>query len=138
MFFGYNPTGYSDDDGEGEGEGQPPPSGPTHVMPAESKSASKSAVVEAEAVEAVVVDEEPKRKCRKVKGTTKRPRHATARNQNHCEGSAHALTSRSIDFVFPPEQLGIYFYFYLFSFSILQILGCNPHLYHGHNVFSCV
>jgi hypothetical protein len=65
-FFGYNPTGYSDD--EGEGDGGPPPRAPTPPVPAEMTSASTSAVVEPEA-ESVVV-EEPKPKRRKVKGTT--------------------------------------------------------------------
>jgi hypothetical protein len=72
VFFGYNPTGYSDDEGEGEGErGHPPPRAPTPPVPAEMTSASTSTVVEAEAAEAVVVEEEPKPKRRKVKGTTK-------------------------------------------------------------------
>src|SRR6266849_7471431 len=59
-FFGYDPTGYSDDEGEGEGErkGGPPPRAPTPPVLMETTSAPTSAVVEAEA-EAVVV-EEPK------------------------------------------------------------------------------
>jgi hypothetical protein len=72
-FFGYNPTGYSDDEGEGEG-GPPPhaptPRAPTSPVPAETTSAS---VVEAEAPEAVVVDE-PKPKRRKAKGGTTKTR----------------------------------------------------------------
>jgi hypothetical protein len=69
VFFGYDPTGSSDDEGEGEG-GLPSPSrAPTPAVLAETASASASAV-EAEEVEAVVV-EEPKRKRRKAKGTTK-------------------------------------------------------------------
>jgi len=82
-FFGYNPTGYSDDEGEAEGEAEveggpfPPPRAPTPplLVPAQMASASTSTVVaeaEAEAAEeAVVVEEEPKPKRRKVKGTTK-------------------------------------------------------------------
>lgn len=68
FFFGYNPTGFSDD----EEEGGPPPRAPTPPVPAapvpaETAVASTSApVVEAEA-EAVVV-EEPKPKRQKVKG----------------------------------------------------------------------
>jgi hypothetical protein len=69
VFFGYDPTGYSDDEGEGNG-GPFPPRAPTLPVPAESTSASTSAVVEAEAAEAIVV-EEPKPKRRKVKGATK-------------------------------------------------------------------
>ena len=66
LFFGYNPTGFSDD----EGEGGPPPRVPTTPVPvpAETTAASTSAVVEAEA-EAVVV-EKTKPKHRKVKGKT--------------------------------------------------------------------
>ncbi len=71
VFFGYDPTGYSDDEGEGEGRPPPPPplhpSTPTPPMPAETASVSE--VVEPEA-EAVVV-EEPKPKRRKAKGTAK-------------------------------------------------------------------
>jgi hypothetical protein len=68
VFFGYNPTGYSDDEGEREG-GYPPPRAPTPPVPAETTSA----VVEAEdeAGEVVVVEEAPKPKRRKVKGATK-------------------------------------------------------------------
>ncbi|KAI0268043.1 hypothetical protein BGY98DRAFT_1020782 [Russula aff. rugulosa BPL654] len=58
-FFGYNPTGHSDDEGEGDEGGPPPPT----ILP------SAPGVAEAEA-EAVVV-EEPEPKRRKVKGTTK-------------------------------------------------------------------
>ncbi len=70
-FFGYDPTGYSDDEGEGEGErkGGPPPRAPTPPVLMETTSAPTSAVVEAEA-EAVVV-EEPKPELRKANGTTK-------------------------------------------------------------------
>ena len=68
MFFGYDPTGYSDD--EGVGKGGPSPRAPTPPVPAEMTSASTSAVVEAEATEAVAV-EEPKSKRRKAKGSTK-------------------------------------------------------------------
>ena len=69
-FFGYNPTGYSDDEGEGErGPLAPPSRAPTPPVPAEATSVS---VVEAEPAEAVVVVvEEPKPKRRKAKGTTK-------------------------------------------------------------------
>jgi hypothetical protein len=67
-FFGYDPTGYSDDEGEGEGKGGPPPRAPTPVL-VETTSAPTSAVVEAEA-EAVVV-EEHKSKRRNANGTTK-------------------------------------------------------------------
>jgi hypothetical protein len=42
-------------------------------------SASTSAVVEAEAAEAVVVEEKPKAKRRKVKGTTKTRGHAKSK-----------------------------------------------------------
>jgi len=66
VFFGYNCTGYSDD----EGEESPPLRDPTPPGPAESTS-----VVEAEAAEAVVVEEEPKPKRRTVKGTTKTRSH---------------------------------------------------------------
>ena len=68
-FFGYNPTGHSDDEGEGEKKGGSSPLAPTPHVRAETPSTSTSAVVEAEG-EAVVV-EEPKPKRRKVKATTK-------------------------------------------------------------------
>jgi hypothetical protein len=69
VFFGYDPTGYSD--GEGEGDAGPPPRAPAPPpVPAETISASTPAVVETKA-EAVVVEEEPKPKRRKAKGTTK-------------------------------------------------------------------
>ena len=68
-FFGYNPTGHSDDEGEGDEGGPHPPRAPTPPVPAETISASAPGVAEAEA-EAVVA-EEPKAKRRKVKGTTK-------------------------------------------------------------------
>jgi hypothetical protein len=74
MFFGYDPTGYSDDEGEREegGPPPPPPRAPTPPpVPAETTSASTSAVAVAEAAEGVVVEDEPKPKRRKVKGTTK-------------------------------------------------------------------
>ena len=76
-FFGYNPTGYSDDEGARSGDGEGGPPAPRHaptppLVPAETASMSTSAVVEAEAAEPVVVEEEPKSKRRKVnKGTTK-------------------------------------------------------------------
>ena len=71
VFFGYNPTGYSDDEGEGEGD-PPAPRAPTPGPPvhAEMAFASASDAVEAELVEAVVV-EEPKPRRRQAKGTTK-------------------------------------------------------------------
>jgi len=62
-FFGYSPTGFSDDEGEGEG-GAPPHHPPAPPTPAETASAS--GVVEPE-----VVVQEPKPKRRKVKGTAK-------------------------------------------------------------------
>ncbi|KAF8497723.1 hypothetical protein F5888DRAFT_1889369 [Russula emetica] len=80
VFFGYNPTGYSDDnEGEAEADGGPPPRRATRaptppvLVLAEMASASTSTVVkaEAEAAEVVVVEEEPKPKRRKVNGTTK-------------------------------------------------------------------
>jgi hypothetical protein len=75
VFFGYDPTGYSDDKGGGDGKGGPPPPRrdpfPPAPVPTEMTSASTSTVVEAEAGESVVVEEEPKPKRRKVKGTTK-------------------------------------------------------------------
>jgi hypothetical protein len=67
VFFEYDPTDYSDDEGEGEEGGPPPRRAPTPPVPAETTSA----VVEAEAAEGVVVEDEPKPKRRKVKGTTK-------------------------------------------------------------------
>jgi hypothetical protein len=73
LFFGYNPTGYSDDEGGGPGEGEGgPPAPPRAPTPPLAPAEATSAVVEAEAAEAVVVEEEPKSKRRKVnKGTTK-------------------------------------------------------------------
>jgi hypothetical protein len=77
-FFGYNPTGFSDDEGEGEAtphierepEREPGIQLPL-TPPVETASASASGDVEAEeaAVEAVV--EEPRPKRRKVKGAAK-------------------------------------------------------------------
>jgi hypothetical protein len=67
-FFGYDPTGYSDDEGEG---GPLPRRAPTPPVPAETTSASAQGVVEAEAEAAAVVVEERKPKRRKVKGTNK-------------------------------------------------------------------
>jgi hypothetical protein len=61
IYFGYNSTGYTGD--EGEGKGGPPLRAPI-LVPAETTLAPTSAVVVAEA-EAVVV-EEPKPKRRKV------------------------------------------------------------------------
>jgi hypothetical protein len=74
-FFGYNPTGFSDDEGEGEAPRHPEPEPepelefqyPTPSVPAETASASASVTVEAEEVAV----EEPKPKRRKGKGTTK-------------------------------------------------------------------
>ncbi|KAF8488813.1 hypothetical protein F5888DRAFT_1910668 [Russula emetica] len=86
-FFGYNPTGYSDDEGEAEAEGGPfpPHCAPTppvlvsaEMAPAPA-STSTVVKVEAEAAEAVVVEEEPKLKRRKVKGTTKTRSHAKSK-----------------------------------------------------------
>ena len=75
-FFGYDPTGYSDDEGEGagagEGNGGPPHRVPTLPVLAETTTlASTSQVTEAEAGAEAVVVEEPKPKRRKGKGTTK-------------------------------------------------------------------
>ena len=90
FFFGYDPTGYSDDEGGGEGRGEvregnggPPPTptpaphrDPTPLVPAETTSISASTIAvgeakAAEAAEHAMVEEEPKAKRRKVKGTTK-------------------------------------------------------------------
>ena len=60
-FFGYDPTGFSDDEGEGPSTPRTPGGAP---VPAEMASASTSRVVEAEV-------EEPKAKRRKVKGAAK-------------------------------------------------------------------
>ena len=66
-FFGYDPTGFSDD--EGEGGPLPPRRQPlTPSAPAETLASSSSGVV---VEEAEVVVEEPKPKRRKVKGTAK-------------------------------------------------------------------
>ena len=66
-FFGYSPTGFSDDEGDGEEGPCPRRRSPTPSMPAETVSASSGVAVE----EAEVVVEEPKRKRRRVKGTDK-------------------------------------------------------------------
>jgi len=71
VFFGYNPTGYSDDEDGGEGNEEPPPRAPTPLVPEEMIPASTSAVVEAEVAETVMVEEEPKPKRRKARSTTK-------------------------------------------------------------------
>ena len=100
FFFGYDPTGYSDDEGGGQGEGQGQGNGgppltpaphrdPTPLVPAETTSVSASTlgVVEAEPAEPVVVEEERKAKRRKVKGTTKtrgRPKPKALRRECSC------------------------------------------------------
>jgi hypothetical protein len=72
-FFGYDPTGFSDDEGE-EGEGGPS-SRPHRHLPTPSTpmetSASASALSGVAVEEAEVLVEEPKPKRRKVKGTAK-------------------------------------------------------------------
>ncbi|KAI0268040.1 hypothetical protein BGY98DRAFT_938313 [Russula aff. rugulosa BPL654] len=67
-FFGYNPTGYSDDEGEERGK----------------------EVLAAEAVAEAVVVEEPKLRRRKVKGMTKTRGRAKPK---FCEGNAHVPNS---------------------------------------------
>ena len=79
-FFGYDPTGFSDDEGEGETpphpEPEPEPEPEFHYpltlpRPAETASASAPGMVEAEEVAVEAAVEEPRPKRRKVKGTIK-------------------------------------------------------------------
>jgi len=70
VFFGYDPTGYSDDEGEGKG-GPPPLRASTPHMPAEMAPAEGVVVTKAEAEAVPVVVEGPKPKRRKAKGTAK-------------------------------------------------------------------
>ncbi|KAF8495254.1 NUC071 domain-containing protein [Russula emetica] len=105
-FFGYNPTGYSDDEGEAEAEGGPfpPHCAPTppvlvsaEMAPAPA-STSTVVKVEAEAAEAVVVEEEPKPKRRKVKANSLYGPITTICQNGHVEKkipwSAFALMER--------------------------------------------
>ena len=132
--FGYNPTGFSDDEGEGEAPPHPVPEPEpefqyplTPPMPAETASASASVTVEAEEVAVEAAVEEPRPKRRKVKGTTKARGRAKPKPLRR-EGSRP-------DFVFRNWCFAPLFFFYLFCFAASSPCCTHPTMY---TVFSCV